>query len=152
MSSICWKHGVIISNYTCQIFEANKGLEKILIFTFSTLRSFTSVSLFESKVSYWKNNFGCFLVLISHYFLIVKRLRLIIKIWSKIWGFWPILVYFGTKTSNSWQWLLYYQSKGHLMINMLMGDWIDKIQKFEANLCILKIRVKCHFTQKMEVT
>ena len=157
MSSICWKHGVIILNYTCQIFEANKGLEKMLIFTFSTLRCFTSVSLCEPKVSYSRNNFGCFLVLIIRYFPIVKRLRLIIKILSKIWGFWPFLVYFGTKTSNSWQWLLYYHSKGHLMINMLLwGTELIKLmplpQKFEANLYILKIRVKCHLTQKMKVT
>ena len=100
--SICPKHGMIILNYICQIFEANKGLEIMTIFTFSTLICLTSLSLSEPKVSYLRKVFGCFSVLITHYFLIVKKLRLIIKILSKNWGFGPFLVYFGAKTSNIW--------------------------------------------------
>ena len=56
--SICPKHGMIILNYICQIFEANKGLEQMLIFTFSTLRCSTSVSLCVPKVYCSMKNFG----------------------------------------------------------------------------------------------
>ena len=51
---ILYEYNVLISSHSCQIFEANKGLEIMTIFTIFTLKCLTSNSLCEPKVSFFR--------------------------------------------------------------------------------------------------